>query len=134
MIQIEPIENPTILKHEVNAWHRAYYVDKVNAPLYKAIQILGNRYPVPTEENVLHPNSKKLVRIWNKYLLFEQNDRVKILVSAGIRILINKIEHSPNYRDRFSWFVEELVNCDLKPRALNHPEHDWNETRPYGGS
>lgn len=128
------IQTPTILKHEINAFHREYYRDKVNAPLLKAITILGNRYPEPTMENVLHPNSKLLVEIAEKYRKFEGNDRVAKLVSAILRIAINKIEHSPNYRDRFSWFIEELKKSDWKPRSYNHPEHDWNEPKPYGGN
>ena len=128
----EPITQPTILKHEVNAWHRQYYIDKVNEPLLKAITILGNRYPMPTEENVLHPNSKKLVVIWKKYLEYEGNLRVGTVVSALFRIAICKLEHSPNYRDRLGWFVEELAKCDWKSRAYNHPVNDWKEPKPYG--
>jgi len=123
-----------VLKHEINAWHRQYYIEKVNAPLLKAVTILGNRFPEPTEDNVLHPNSKKLVEIWQEYLGYEGNPRVKVVVSAILRTLINKIEHSPNYRDRFSWFVERLMSCGWKPRSYNHPEHDWKEPKPYGGN
>ncbi len=122
-----------ILKHEVNTFHRQYYIDKVNNPLLKAVTILGNRFPEPTLDNVLHPNSKKMVGIWKKYLEYEGNLHLAQLVSAVLRTLINKIEHSPNYRDRFSWFVEQLMECGWKPRSYNHPEHDWNEPKPYGG-
>ncbi len=120
-----------ILKHEVNAWNRAKYI-KVNDALLKAGVILGNRYPDPREYEVLHPNHVKLVGILEKYIGFEGNGRIKKIIMAAMRILINKVEHCPNYRDRFSWFVEELIACNWKPRSLNHPEHDWKEAKPYG--
>ncbi len=122
-----------ILKHEINLLNPQYYIEKVNAPLLKAITILGNRYPEPTIDNVLHPNSKRLVEIRDKYCRYEGDGRVKALVMAALRILISKIEHSPPYRDRFGWFVEELRAGEWKPRAYNHPQRDWNEPKPYGG-
>ena len=123
-----------ILKHEVNAFHRQFYIDKVNAPLFKTITILGNRYPEPTMENVLHPNSKRLVEILDKYVSFEGNSRIKDVVMAVARIVITKLEHSPNWRDRIGFFAEELREGVWKPRSYNHPEHDWKEPKPYGGN
>jgi len=128
-----PIQTPTILKHEVNAWNRQYYIDKVNAGLLKAIITLGNRYPEPTMDNVLHPNSKILVGLMEKYFEYEGNGRIRAAIKAALRIIICKIEHSPNYRDRASWFVEELKKSDWKPRSYNHPVNLWNEPKPYGG-
>lgn len=123
----------TLLKHDINSLRRNYFIDKVNAPLLKAVTILGNRYPEPDVDNVLHPNSKRLVAIRDKYNQYEGNHRIKQIVMAVLRILISKVEHSPNYRDRFSWFVEELKNGEWKPRSYNHPQRDWKEPRPYGG-
>ncbi len=122
-----------LLKHDVNAFRRGYFIDKVNAPLVKAIVLLANRYPEPTMENVLDPNSKELLRIQDEYLAWEGNKRVAELVRAFFRIAIGRIEPSPNYRDRASVLVELIKACDWKPRALNHPEHDWAEPKPYGG-
>ncbi|KKL25661.1 hypothetical protein LCGC14_2403050 [marine sediment metagenome] len=122
-----------LLKHIINSDNREYYIEKVNWPLLKAITILGNRYPEATMENVHHPNSKRLLGIREKYRQFEGNGRVRVIVMAVLRILIAKIEHSPNYRDRFSWFVEELIDSGWKPRSYNHPVNLWNEPKPYGG-
>jgi len=123
----------TILKHEINNYRRQYYIDKVNAPLFKAITILGNRYPEPTVDNVLHPNSKRLVEILNEYVEFEAHKRIKQVVMAVARVVISKMEHSPPWRDRIFFFAEKLREGEWKPRALNHPERDWNEPKPYGG-
>ncbi len=122
-----------LLKHEINAFHREYYIEKVNAPLLKAVTILGNRFPEPTMDNVLDPNSRRLLGILEKYKRFETNDRVKAIILAGARVIIDKLEHSPNWRDRISFFAEELRAGEWRSRALNHPEHDWNEPKPYGG-
>jgi len=123
----------TLLKHEVNAHHRDFYIEKVNLPLFKAITILGNRYPEPTVENVLHPNSKRLVEILEKYARFEGNGRVGGIILSMARVVINKLEHSPNWRDRISFFAEELRAGEWKNRSYNHPQHNWNEPKPYGG-
>ena len=118
------------LKHEINAFHRERYI-KVNNALMKAIVILGNRYPEPTVENLLHPNSRWLLRRMEKYLEYEGNRRLAEIVKAVLRIVIAKLEHSPNYRDRISWWVEDTEGW--KPRAYNHPVQCWNEPKPYGG-
>ena len=123
----------TLLKHEINSHNREYYIEKVNAPLFKAITILGNRYPDPFEYEVLHPNHQRLLRIMEKYGKFEGNNRVRRVAMALLRILIDKVEHSPNFRDRFCWFVEELREGEWKNRSYNHPQHEWNEPKPYGG-
>jgi hypothetical protein len=122
-----------LLKHDVNAHRRDYFIEKVNAPLLKAVTILGNRFPEPTMENVVHPNSKRLIKILAKYSMFEGNWRVKAVVMAVARVVISKLEHSPNWRDRISFFAEELRAGEWKPRSFNHPQFDWNEPKPYGG-
>ena len=122
-----------ILKHEINAWHRDFYIEKVNAPLLKAITILGNRFPEPTIDNVLHPNARRLIEIKEKYAQFEGDNRVKQIVMAVLRVVISKLEHSPNWRDRIGFLADELRDGEWKPRSYNHPEHEWNEPKPYGG-
>ncbi len=122
-----------ILKHEINSHHREYYQDKVNFPLLKAVTILANRFPETSIDNVLDPNAKRLLEILAKYCRFEGNLRVKALIMAVARVVICKLEHSPNWRDRISWFAEELRGGDWRGRALNHPQFDWNEPKPYGG-
>lgn len=122
-----------LLKHQINSDDREYYIEKVNGPLLKAIIILGNRYPEPTMENLCHPNSKRLLAILYTYLEYEGNDRLRVLGKAVFRILIAKHEHSPNYRDRISWFFEMIDNSGWKLRSYNHPVNQWNEPKPYGG-
>lgn len=139
-----------ILKHEVNAHQRQYYIDKVNEPLLKAATIFGQgkswlsmllalieivrdvrKYPEPTVDNVLHPNSKRFLITLDKYLTYEEFGRIAVVVRVLVKGIVVKLEHSPNYRDRISWWVEELSE-EWKPRSYNHPVHGWKEPKPYG--
>ena len=83
-------------------------------------------------DNLQHPNSRRLLEIAQKYEQYEDYGRVKQIVMVVLRILIAKIEHSPNYRDRFSWFVEQLMLSGWKQRSYNHPVNGWKEEKPYG--
>ena len=100
----------TILKHEINSENREYYEWKVNYPLFKAITILGNRYPDPMsgEYEIYHPNAKRLVEILEKYNRFELNEHAGAIVNSIARIVIAALERSPNWRDRIGFFAEEL--------------------------
>jgi len=124
----------TLLKREINSINRQYYIEKVNAPLFKAITILGNRYPTPTMENVGHPNTRRVLEILSEYNRYDTNIRRRTIINTAIRIVVSKIEHSPNWRDVFCWWVDRLRRGEWKPRSLGHPHNDWNEPQPYGGS
>ena len=126
------VEYLGFLKNEINkSGRRDYYIEKVNKPLLKALILLGKRYPEPTMENLNHPNARWLLKRLGKYLEYEGNSRVAGAVTALVRIIIVKLEHSPNYRDRISWWVEDTEGW--KPRSYNHPVNQWNEPKPYGG-
>ena len=141
----------TLLKHEVNSHRRQFYIDKVNEPLFKAmagirkgvsfIRLLAalleiardiKRYPVPTIANVSHPNARLLLELRDRYMAYEGLGRVKVLVNLMVWLLVVKIEHSPNYADRISWWVEETPK-GWRPRLLDHPRNFWKEPKPYGG-
>ena len=140
-----------VLKHDINASRRQYFIDKVNEPIYKAMESAGKaqsfvrllvelvniardikKYPEPTLENVLHPNSKLLLETYQEYANLELFKRVEIVVWFLVKLLVIKIEHSPNYGDRASWWIEKLAP-KWKGRSLNHPRNGWAEQRPYGG-
>ncbi len=139
-----------LLKHELKRVPE-YYIDKVNEPIFKAIARLGKGvlawrllialleivrdiklYPEPTMDNVVHPNSKWLLTLRDRYMAYEGLGRVAILVRLAVWLIVVKLEHSPNYGDRISWWVEEAPK-GWRPRLLNHPRYFWKESRPYGG-
>ena len=140
-----------VLKHSINSYRRSYFITAVNEPIYKAIEAVNKahsffdllieiisiardirKYPEPTSDNVLHPNSKLLLRVYQEYIKLEQFKRVQVAVWFFIKLFVIKIEHSPNYGDRASWWVEKL-SPNWKGRSLNHPRNGWAEQKPYGG-
>lgn len=127
MVLLEHIETPSILKHEVNAHSRQFYIDKVNRPLAKAITILASRYPEPTMDNLLHPNSKRLLEMRNDYLLHDTNDHRKAIVQAVFRVVICKYEHSPNYRDVMDYLVLLLFGSGWKQLNPSRQMSQWRK-------
>ena len=107
------------LKHMVNSDQRDYIIEKVNRPLAKAIIILAGRYPEPTHENVLHPNSHRLLDIETKFFICWDTRGGQPLSKALFRIVIVKYEHSPNYRNFLDWLFM-MVDGNWK---------HWNPTR-----
>jgi len=109
-----------ILKHVINAQQRDFFIEKVNAPLVKAIIILAGRYPEPTHENVLHPNSHILLELRDEFFRCWDTGGRTMLFQALWRVLIVKYEHSPNYRNMLDWLIMMLLKSNWKP---------WNPTR-----
>lgn len=120
---VEFISN-TILKIE-----RQYFMDKVKAPIRKALVILAGRYPYPTKQNTSHPNSHGWIDIWDKFFQMEENEGRRPLFEAMFRILISECEHDIYYRDRMNvileLWLEEVFKGNWKPRSLDHPNQCW---------
>lgn len=126
---------------------RQYVIDKVKAPLMKAILSLAKRIPEPTEENTINPNSHILMEIRDKFLEYEENpshpdkknhplDGRDHLFKGAFDLLIAEYEHDPYYRYRFDWFLEELVEMVIggywRPRPPEHPLTHWSEPKRNG--
>ena len=116
---------------------RKYIADKVKKPLMKAIATLAQRYPDPTRENCIQPNSQILFDIRDKFFEYEDNpahpDSKKHpyfgrewLFEAAFKILIAEYEHDPYYRWRFDWMLEEINKREWLPRS-RIPMECWKE-------
>jgi len=103
----------TYLKHQMKD-AIDYFVEKVNRPLVKVIVTLGGRYPEPTRENTLHPNTHRLLDIRDDFFKHWEVSGREPLLKALWRILIVKYEHSPAWRNMLDWFIKEIP-CDWKP-------------------
>ena len=115
-----------LLKHIVNSDLRDYFIEKVNEPLVKAITILGGRYPEPTKENCLHPNSIRLLDIKDEiFRCWDLHGRNRILVNALFRIVIVKYEHSPNWRNLLDWLFMMVEQSGWKPFNPNRQMYLW---------
>ncbi len=102
----------------------AYFIDKVDKPLVKAIVFLAGRYPDPTHETVLHPNSHRLLDIRDKFLrCWDFGDRNPLFL-ALFKLLVVKYEQSPQYRNVLDWFIGEIPP-DWKPFNVNRQMRCW---------
>ena len=110
---------------------RNYVIDKIKKPLMEAIVTLVQKYPEPTRENCLHPNSHILLDIRDKFLEYENNPSRKPLFEAAFKLLIVEYEHDPYYRYRFDWFLEQIMESDWKPREIRD-EQCWKEPEGDG--
>ena len=115
-----------LLKHIVNSDQREYFIEKVNAPLAKAITILGGRYPEPTCGNLVHPNSQRLLDWWVEFnQVWDLPSLLKKLTDALWRTLINKYEHSPNWRNLLDWVMMKAGATNWKPFNPNRQMTLW---------
>ncbi len=91
-----------------------YFVEKVNQPLVKAIIILAGRYPEPTHENCLHPNTHILLNLRDEFFRCWDTGWREPLFRALWRVLIVKYEHSPTYRNMLDWVLMMLQKTAWK--------------------
>ena len=106
---------------------RDYFIERVNDPLVKGIVKLAGRYPEPTRENCLHPNSIILLDIQDEFFQHWDLENRTPLVKAVFRILIVKYEHCPAYRNMLDWLLKELLEREWKPFNPNRQMRCWHE-------
>lgn len=128
------ITHQMLLPAPVDRSMRQYVIDKIKAPMVKAVVILGRRYPYPTKENTTHPNTHRLLEIRDEFFKHETGTNRKDFFEALWRVFIDEYEHDAYYRDRIDWIREQIMKAEWKPRPLMHPEYMWNEPeRPHSG-
>ena len=102
-----------------------HFVKKVNEPLIKANVTLALRYPEPTHENVLFPNSHRLLDMRDKFFeCWDVGGARKPLFEALWRILIVKYEHSPPYRNMLDCIIM-MIPKDWKPFNYSRQMRCW---------
>ena len=133
---------------------RGYVIKKVKAPLQRAIEnakrvaevapvlvasttklrkVFGNL----TKDKMMHPNTLCLIKHKEKFLNYETCHHSLKFEGAAYDIIIAENEHDPEYRHRFDFEIEQIVEDILtgkwKPRPMGCPVRNWNEPAPYGG-
>lgn len=108
---------------------RQYFIDKVKAPIIKALIILANRYPEPTKENAVYPNDKVWLRVWDKFFEMEDNPGREPLFKAIRKVMICEPHHDTYYADRMNVLLElwldEVLEGNWKPRSRDYPNYCW---------
>jgi len=121
------------LATEILVNKRDFFIEKVKAPLFKAITLLGKRYPEPIHKNVGHPNSHLLIDIFDNVLEYETNEKILQLIKSFKNIVIGEYEHDGMYKDRMDFglekIVEKIVSGEWQPRQINRPYQYWAEAR-----
>jgi len=119
-----------LLKHIINSEKREYYIKEVNAPLWKDIITLGKRYVEPTHDNVVHPNTHRLLD-WRDefYQVWDLPIGFKWVTEAIWKVVINKYEHSPNWRYLLDWVFMKAGATNWKPFDINRQMRCWKGER-----
>jgi len=124
------------LSRDILKDRRQYFIDKVKAPIIKALVTLAGRYPEPTLENVTYPNDKVWIRVWDKFFWLENNPGRLSLFQAIRKVMIGEPAHDPYYRDRMQvileFWLDEVLEGNWKPRSLDHPTECWKNPNVRG--
>jgi len=114
-----------LLKHIVNSDQRQYMIDKVNEPLLAKIVTLAFRYPKPTHENCVHPNTHILLDIEDGFFKSWVTSRSDKLFRGLFRLVETKYEHSPNWRNMLDWAIMMVQKSKWKPFNPNRQMTTW---------
>ena len=93
---------------------REYVIKRVKDPLRRVLVMVANRIPEITKDNTRFKNTHTLIDIFDKFLELQHDDGRKDMFRAAFKIFLMEIEHDVYYRDRFGWFVEELIKAVLR--------------------
>lgn len=104
-------------------YKRNYVIEKIKAPLRKAIAILAMRYPEPTKEHTRIPNTHRLLDIEHNF--FECQVGNGTLLRAIWRMFIIEYEHDPYYRERINEILWEIKESDWD--YSERPQSYWRK-------
>ena len=134
MVATEELFSYKILRTEL----RNYVIKRVKAPLRKCLVLVANRLPLLNRENTRFRNTHTLMTIFDKFMEYENNPGREEMFRAAFKLFLMEIEHDVYYRDRFNWFLEEVIKAilrgDWEERTNGHPDlPNWLETGQRGG-
>lgn len=137
------------LKQDILGWRRVYFMDKVKNPLKKALNSLTNkhsglfariialiqivrmirRYPEPTKENTVNPNSHVFIDVWDELIEYDELEVSKQLWRAFKKITVCEYEHDPPYKERMDMFLMRLFKAYLDGKwefpIMDSPTNTW---------
>ena len=113
------------LFHQMVYHNRQYIIKKAKRPLRLAIMSIGKRWPKPTRDNCVQPNSQILLDIQDEFLARCLNPGRKPLFEAALKIFICEYEHDIYYRQRFDWVLKKIIESEWL--FGGPPETHWNK-------
>ena len=118
----------TLLKHIINSDRRDYFINEVNAPLREDIIKLGGLYIEPLQDNIVHSNSQRMLDWWQEFnQVWNLPAGLKLLTNAIWKTVINKYEHSPNWRHFLDWVFMKAGATNWKPFDFNRQMPLWRK-------
>jgi hypothetical protein len=125
---------------------REYYIKEVKEPMLKAVHNFNNssfmrrifflieimrlarKYPEVTMSNAKHTNTKRLLKIEEKffeeYPYYGRNDFWRTF----FRVLNTQYDHASEYKVTGDWFVNELINSGWEIKQKSLPESkNWRK-------
>ena len=132
-----PKEADSLSRHLLQE-QRQYVIDKVNLPMLKTIISLASRLKKEaTKQNTFHPNTHVLIDAFDEFFQTEDIEGREPLLRAMKKIIVDKHESDPWYRDKMNHLLELLVEAILrgewKPRPLdNSPRWGVDATKSRG--
>jgi len=112
------------LKHQLKN-SLEYTINSVDKPLAAAITMFAKRYPEPTHENVLHPNSHILIDIKNAFNENWDMGTRRQVFNSIFKVVIVKYEQSPQYRNILDWVIMMIMKTRWKQFNPNRQMKGW---------
>lgn len=127
---------PQLLSHwMLKSVMRGYVIKKIKEPLMKILILVAKRLPPVTKENTNFKNTHTLIDIFDRFFELENNHGREEMFRAAFKLFLAEIEHDIYYRDRFNWFIEEIIKAilrgDWEERTNGHPMICWKEKGQY---
>jgi len=141
------------LKYQMLQGDMRAYIVKVKKPLMEAIVKVGSgriswlamaitmvriiylikKYPEPTRENCLHPNTLKICDIEDNFFKSYKNDGRKPLFRTAFKLLKCEYEHDKDMRRILDWLKHEADKSDWLPMSPL-PMNNWEEEERIEGT
>ncbi len=93
----------------LHAPFREYIINKVKAPLMKALIMAAKQLPKATKDNTYYHNTHVLMDIFDRFFEHFYNPNRLPMMKAARDILLAEIEHDIHYAWILNWFAEQVT-------------------------
>ena len=103
---------------------RGFMIRFAKRPLRLAMIAIAKKWPEPTRDNCVRPNTHKLLDIRDKFFRHDSNSDRQDMFEAAFKIFICIYEAHAYYSQRFDWVMEQLLNSGWATND-NNPSKCW---------
>ena len=110
---------------------RGFMIRFAKRPLRLAMIAIAKKWPEPTRDNCVRPNTHKLLDIRDKFFQHDSNyGKRRGMFEAAFKIFICIYEAHAYYSQRFDWVMEQLLNSGWATND-NNPSKCWIKKEIY---